>query len=109
MNLSTPPTAIMCFSDLVASYVYKTLGNLNLKIPDNVAVMGFGKIAEGEFFQPALSTMSYEYDICWKLSIELLLNANEWFACKKAVPPIIHKACTLIKRKSTAILLSTER
>ena len=41
MQLAAPPTAIFCFNDRTAMGAYDALRKLNLRIPDDVAVMGF--------------------------------------------------------------------
>lgn len=103
MNSPEPPTAIMCYSDAIASYVYSALEKLDLTIPDDVTVMGFGGLAEGAFFHPSLSTISYGYSSCGKLSLELLMKADEWFGKEGVAPPVIRRGFTLIQRESTAL------
>ena len=101
MSSPEPPTVIMCYSDAIASYVYSALEKLDLKIPDDVAVMGFGGLAEGAFFHPSLSTMSCGYPICGKLSLKLLMQSDEWYGKENVAPPLIRRGYDLIQRKST--------
>ena len=58
LNRSPRPTALFCFNDRMAMGAYDAIRNLNLKIPDDVAVIGFDNqelIAPGLY--PALTTM----------------------------------------------------
>lgn len=49
-------TAIVCANDIVALNVYKAAYDFNIKIPDDLSVIGFDDIKEGEYANPPLST-----------------------------------------------------
>ena len=58
LRRSDRPTAIFCFNDRMAMSAYDAIRNLNFRIPDDVAVIGFDNqelIAPGLY--PALTTM----------------------------------------------------
>lgn len=103
MNISEPPTAIMCHSDQTAFYVYQALDKEGLRVPEDIAVMGFGGIDEAVFYQPPLTTMDCEYFNCGTMSVKILLNSDEWFGKEDVSPPIIYKPYNLIVRESTAV------
>ena len=93
----------MCYSDTIAIYVYTALNQLKRRIPEDVAVMGFGGMSEGAFLTPSLSTVSYGYAECGSLSLKLLLESDSWYGKDDVAPVMIYKSHKLIKRKSTAI------
>jgi DNA-binding LacI/PurR family transcriptional regulator len=65
------PDALFCAEDDLAIGAYRGLRDLGLKIPDNVALVGFDGIMDTEYFDPRISTIVQPMDeICeqaWKL------------------------------------------
>lgn len=104
MDLQTPPTAILCFSDFFAIHVYEALKRMNLKIPEHVAVMGCCGYPGASLMTPPLSTVDFEYQKQGEAALELVMKADTWFPEESnlAKPRIIIKQ-TLLKRESTAI------
>ena len=51
------PTAILCYSDRMAVTVYKIAHELQIRIPDDLSVMGIDDIELGSVLGPPLSTM----------------------------------------------------
>ncbi len=97
MNLPNPPTAIFCGNDRTAMSCYGGLASLGLKIPADVAVVGFDNqrdIAEGLY--PALTTMQLPHYAMGKWAVEYLLSSQE-----KPQPPLQHLIdCPLVVRQS---------
>lgn len=54
----TLPQLVFCSSDTVAMGVLAQAAELGLKIPEDLAVLGFGDTTNSRFAQPALSTIS---------------------------------------------------
>ena len=52
------PTALICANDIIALNAYKTIRRLGLRIPEDVSVIGFDNIQEGEVADPPLSTFN---------------------------------------------------
>jgi LacI family transcriptional regulator len=100
MRLPTPPTAIFCGNDRTALGCYGALLKLGLKIPDDVAVVGFDNqtdIAQGLF--PSLTTVQLPHYEMGKWAVEYLLSHQQR---QDSVPPPQHiLPCPLIKREST--------
>ena len=65
------PDALFCAEDELAIGAYRGIRDLGLKIPEDVAIIGFNGLAETEFFDPPISTIAQPIDeICaqaWKL------------------------------------------
>lgn len=72
LQLPKPPTAIFAASDFQALAVMKVVRQLNMKIPDDVAVVGFDDIDVAEHVD--LTTISQHLDESGRLAAEILLS-----------------------------------
>lgn len=78
MRQPDPPTAIFCGSDRIAMGAYNALHELGLRIPDDVAVLGFDNqevIAEG--LKPALSTIALPHYEMGQWAIRYLIEHHD--------------------------------
>jgi LacI family transcriptional regulator len=55
---STRPTAIFCFSDVIALGVYFGLMEAKINIPSDISVVGFDNLELSEYMTPALTTIN---------------------------------------------------
>jgi LacI family transcriptional regulator len=99
MQLSSPATAIFCFNDQMAMGVYQALCDLNLNIPDDVAVMGFDNLEIiAAYLRPKLSTIELPHYDMGQWAVNFLvehLEKEEW------PKPIQHTIeCRYIERSS---------
>ncbi len=75
MQRSQPPTAIFCGTDRIAMGVYNALHELRLRIPDDVAVLGFdNQVIVAEGLKPTLSTIALPHYEMGKWAVEYLVN-----------------------------------
>lgn len=58
LDLASPPDAIFAFSDLVAFQAMKVVKERGLKIPDEVALVGFTNTPESTLLTPSLTTVA---------------------------------------------------
>jgi len=79
------PEAVYCFSDFIALKVYQVLGKKKLRIPEDVAVMGFCGYPGGALLNPALATVDEDYAAYGRLAAEKLCAPEQWFG--KNEPP----------------------
>jgi LacI family transcriptional regulator len=97
MQLPNPPTAIFCGNDRTALACYAALSALGLRIPDDVAVVGFDNqidIAQGLW--PPLTTVQLPHYAMGKWAVEYLMSVKD-----SSSPPIQHMIdCPLIERES---------
>ncbi|MBK8022987.1 MAG: LacI family DNA-binding transcriptional regulator [Chloroflexi bacterium] len=97
IQLKNPPTAIFCGNDRTALSCYNGLTSLGLRIPSDVAVIGFDNqtdIAEGLY--PTLTTVQLPHYEMGRWAVEYLLSRTE-----PEEPPIQHKLeCVLVERQS---------
>lgn len=105
MKLPKAPTAIFCFSDYFAIYVYEALKKLGIKIPDDISVMGYCGYPGAALLDPPLSTIDLKYNRAGELAIDLISKADEWYGKKagSSVLQVIQKA-SLNGRESTGTI-----
>ena len=66
--------SVLCISDFFAIHVISYLKAHNYRIPEDVAVMGFCGFPGGQFLDPALSTMDYQYSSIGYNAVDRLLE-----------------------------------
>lgn len=66
--------AIFCANDAMALGAIRALGELALKCPQDVAVVGFDGIASGEFSNPPLTTIKFELAEMGRAAVIMLDN-----------------------------------
>ncbi len=100
MNLPTTPTAIFCYNDRMAMGAYNALRDLNLSIPNDVAIIGFDNqelIAAD--ISPALTTMALPHFEMGRWAVQHLLELIE--TPDQYADPVQHQLiCPLIERQS---------
>lgn len=75
LNLPEPPTAIFVATDFQALGVIKAARQLNIKVPEQLAVIGFDDLDMAEYAD--LTTISQHLDESGRLAVELLLAQIE--------------------------------
>jgi LacI family transcriptional regulator len=101
MNHPEPPTALFCFNDRMAMGVYDTLRKLNLRIPDDVSVIGFDNqepIADS--LHPGLSTLELPHYAMGRWAVEYLFAPSLPYG--NGQPPQHQLTCPYIERASVA-------
>lgn len=72
--LSETPSALVAANDILAIGCIKYLLQKKIKIPEEVAVIGFDNISLSAMYEPALSTISLPIEQMGKEAIKLLLS-----------------------------------
>ncbi|WMJ21975.1 LacI family DNA-binding transcriptional regulator [Paludicola sp. MB14-C6] len=68
------PTAIFCISDSCAAGAMKALAQNDIKIPDDISIMGFDNTQLSQIYMPSITTLKQpQYEIGYQ-AMELLLN-----------------------------------
>jgi LacI family transcriptional regulator len=97
MKLADPPTAIFCANDLMALGCYEALTELGLRIPEDVAVIGYDDREIARFMRPPLTTILLPHLEMGTLAAEYLIDhANR----PEKRPAQIKVECPLIERSS---------
>jgi DNA-binding LacI/PurR family transcriptional regulator len=65
--------AIFAFNDLLALGAMHALLSRGVRVPDDVAVMGFDDIQESRYASPSLSTVAPDTDAIARTALDLLL------------------------------------
>lgn len=75
LGRGTPrPTALFCFNDLIAIGALRGLYEAGVRVPDDIAVVGFDGIEPTAFTTPALTTVEHSRDDLGRLAVETLLG-----------------------------------
>lgn len=72
LRAGQPPDAVFCVNDLLALGAIRTLLTAGLRVPEDVAVIGFDDIEDGRFTSPTLTTISPDKQQIAEISVELL-------------------------------------
>ena len=64
--------ALFCFNDLLAIGAMKLLAEVGLRVPEDVAVIGFDDTDEGNFHTPSITSVSPDKDTIAKIAVTLL-------------------------------------
>jgi DNA-binding LacI/PurR family transcriptional regulator len=101
-KLNNRPTAVLCSNDMTAIGVMREAYDQNIRIPDDLSVVGFDDIRLTEFTIPPLTTVQMSQRELAKIAFKALLNEVE---CD---PPSHerHKyelTTSLVLRRSTAL------
>lgn len=95
MNHTDPPTALFCANDRTAMGAYDALRDLGLRVPEDVAVLGFdNQEVIAAFLRPGLSTLALPHFEMGRWAVEHLLGPD-------ASNPVREKLhCPLVARAS---------
>jgi LacI family transcriptional regulator len=101
-SLSRRPTAILCSNDMTAIGVMREAYDRNIKIPEDLSVVGFDDIRLSEFTIPPLTTVQMSQKELAKIAFQALLTEVESasVAHERREYDLI---TTLVLRRSTAL------
>lgn len=71
------PTAFLTQNDYIAISLIKYLRDINIRVPEDISVMGFTNISMSEFVFPSLTTISHPKKTLGTYSLELLIKIIE--------------------------------
>lgn len=91
-------SAIFCANELIATVVYQAVKKENLKIPENISVVGFGDTTIAIYLDPPLTTVYQEKFLMGSKAVELLINKIKG---EKSITQI-YLPTQLVIRNSTA-------
>ncbi len=72
LALEDPPDALFCFNDQLALGAMRTLALHGVRVPDDVAVVGFDDIEDGAFSVPSLTTVRPDLAALAREALQLL-------------------------------------
>lgn len=74
LELPDPPDAVFCATDLLAIGAMFAADRAGMRIPDDVAVVGFDDLEEGRFYIPSLSSVSPDKALIASTAVDLVLD-----------------------------------
>jgi LacI family transcriptional regulator len=102
LNLPQPPTAIFCANDLMALGAIEAVGELGLKVPEDISIMGYDDQELARYTHPPLTTLVLPNYEMGRRALDLLVDIA---IHKKPVRPTTIKIDgPLIERASVAML-----
>lgn len=73
LDRDDPPDAVFCYSDLVALGAIHTLISRGIRVPEDVAVIGYDDIEDGRYSNPTVTTISPDKKMIATTAVERLL------------------------------------
>jgi DNA-binding LacI/PurR family transcriptional regulator len=74
VDAAVPFDGIVCVTDTVGFGALRGLADTGLHVPDEVKVIGFDNVLEGEYFSPSLSTVDPDQNAIAETAVELLVS-----------------------------------
>ncbi len=99
-------TALTVGTDQQALAVIEYLQGEGLRVPEDVAVVGFDDIAMGQRSQPSLTTVRQPFDLLGRLALDLL---GDMITTGQPAPPLSLVPTPLVVRRSCGCDLITAR
>jgi LacI family transcriptional regulator len=70
-------TAIVCNGDLKALGIMRGLRERGVRVPEDIAVTGYGDLPEGEYAAPPLTSVAVPYELIAQEAVRILLDRAE--------------------------------
>jgi LacI family transcriptional regulator len=74
MSTREPPTAVFADNDSLALGALHWCHRNRVRVPDELAIMGYDNIAFTEFAEPPLSTVNYDVDAVSRMAVDRLMR-----------------------------------
>ena len=98
MALPEPPTAIFAASDTIAIGALEEAESMQLRVPDDIAIVGFDDIPEAQWVRPRLTTVAQDPSEMGRLLAEALFKRIESGAAHDR--QVFEIPCRFIERES---------
>ncbi|MDE6621490.1 MAG: GGDEF domain-containing protein [Lachnospiraceae bacterium] len=99
------PDSIICYNDRMAMSLMEALYNRGLRIPQDIAVVGFDNLEIGRNVTPALSTVAFPIYEMGQTAMNLLLDTFKGKALPErtviTAEPLYRTSCGCAKKKDT--------
>jgi len=99
LDLPNPPTAIFCFNDNMAIGATQAARARDLRVPEDLSIMGFDDLEEAEIVTPALTTVRQPLAEMGRIAVSILLRLLEG---QRLEALHVELATRLVVRESTA-------
>lgn len=99
LSLPEPPDAVFCFNDLMALGAMSVLHEVGLRIPQDVAIIGFDDIEDGRYATPSLTTIAPDKEEIARRAVSSLIGRIK--KTRTQPPESINVPFSLCVRRST--------
>lgn len=99
INKQQLPSAIFCASDPIAIGAMRSLNEHNIRIPEDISVIGFDDIKAASFTNPPLTTIYAPATLMGEYGASIVYHLLDKY--NNPTPMHITLPCTLIEREST--------
>ncbi|MCW2886928.1 MAG: hypothetical protein QOE54_5387 [Streptosporangiaceae bacterium] len=99
LALPEPPDAVFCFNDLLAIGAMRTAAERGLRVPEDVAIVGFDNTEESAYSLPSLTTIAPDKSAIAQTAVDLIRRRAE--AGEQVAPQDIQTPFSLKIREST--------
>ena len=99
LTLPEPPDAVFCFNDMLGIGAISVLHQAGLRIPDDVAVVGFDDVEDARFTVPPLTSIAPDKAGIGHLAVDLLVQRIT--GVRTGPPQRFDAAFQLVTRQST--------
>lgn len=99
LALPDPPDAVFCFTDELALGAMRVAWERGVRVPDDLALVGFDDVEDGRWSRPSLSTVSPDKAVLAEVAVARLLarvGGSDEPACSTTTPH------TLVVRESSS-------
>lgn len=93
------PDAVFCFNDLLALGAMRVALSQGLRIPEDIAIVGFDDIEDGRYSTPTLTTIAPDKALIARYAVEQVLGRVE--ATDEREPQEIRAPFELVMRETT--------
>ena len=93
-SASKRPTAIFCLGDSIAAAVLQVAGELGLRVPADVSVMGFGDLNIASLCNPPLTTLAQPFRLMGRLAVRHLLDKMPFLSDEPLLLDELHPTVT---------------
>jgi LacI family transcriptional regulator len=109
MSQPIPPTAVFAANDSLAIGALRWCAKHGLRVPQDVAIIGFDNIEYGEYASVPLSTVNYAADVLSRLAVDRLMRliaARDHLPEPRATlidPELVIRDSTLVQARSPSL------
>ena len=101
MRLPQPPSALFCMNDLMAIGALEALRELNRKVPEELALIGYDDQELARYTHPPLTTVLLPNYECGRTAVETLIPLIDGGAVRR--PHLRKIECPLVERDSVVM------
>jgi DNA-binding LacI/PurR family transcriptional regulator len=98
-----PFDAVFAFNDTLALGAMRVLQEAGIRIPDDVAVVGFDNLDETQYSLPSLTTVDPGRQEIAETAVQILLDRIEGNSASAAPPRELFAEFSIVERESTAL------